>query len=937
MPTPAASAMVGRVTSQRYVDKVVTHAAERLILKPGAKPAEILNLYKQFIKLEEHRLRMHHRTEASGHEIAQGRAQLMDVVLTHIFKAADGNFRKENGDQTVPLTLAAIGGFGRGELSPFSDIDIMFLHNQPGRGTKAHPYVQSVVEQVLYMLWDIGLKVGHSTRSLDEAMDQANRDMQSKTALIESRLITGNREIYDRFRELLVTKCVRGHEAEYIAARMQDQTERHEKYGDSIYLQEPNVKNGCGGLRDFQNLIWMAFFKYRALTLTELRKQGFLEAAEQRELEAAYEFILRVRNSLHYLTNRACDSIALSLQPAIAGELGYRHHDLLRRTEAFMRDYYHHARDIFLITNALAERMALQPPKFTRLSALLPRRGKKEETVDGFLLQNGVISAATPAVFREDPLRLLRVFRLAQQREAELSPALRNHIRQHLRLINRGFQLSTDARDTFLAILQPKGQVARILRLMHETEVLGKYVPEFGKLTCLVQHEFFHRYTADEHTLQVLEHLDRIIDAPQPPHDNYKKIFQQLEHPHILYLAILLHDVGKAANVDHHAEASVEMARKVAARLKLTPDQIAQLILLVRDHLKLSMLSQRRDIDDQATIDAAARIVHNEVNLDMLHLLTFADAAGTGMKNWSDWKESLLWALYHRTKQALAGPERARNILSRRIEQLYKEVSTKLKNELPLEEIYSHCELMPASYYINTSAEQIIQHLRVIHQFLTHQFDVENPEDALAPVVDWQPHPAQGFSQVAICSWDRLGLFSKICGSFAYAGLNILRAQIYTRSDHVVLDLFDVCDQELSAVTDPHAVKTAESMLERTLTHREQINFHELLARLRKERRPIPRIREATIPTVIEFDNEISPSRTIIEIQTEDRLGLLYTLTQTMSDLNLDISFAKISTEKGAAIDSFYVQDQHGQKLTDPAHLDDVKTKIQSAITLLAN
>jgi [protein-PII] uridylyltransferase len=925
------------MTQQGHLEKVLRHAEERLVLKSGARPGEILNTYKKFLKVEEHRLRLLHHAGGGGREIAQGRAQLMDVVLRHVFKAADENYRQTRADDVVTVSLVAIGGFGRGELSPYSDIDIMFLHNSPRRATSLHPYLKEMVEQVLYMLWDVGLKVGHSTRSISEAATQANRDMQSKTSMIESRLLAGDEKTYESFRQTLVRECVKGHEDEYIAARMEDQKERHEKYGDSVYLQEPNVKSGCGGLRDFQNLIWMSFFKYGCLKLAELRQRGFIEATEQRQLDAAYDFILRVRNSMHYMTNRACDVIGLGLQPQIATEFDYRQHDMLRRIEAFMRDYYMHSRNIFLLTNALADRLALKPSKASRLDTLLRRRSRKAEAIDGFLIRDGLISASEPTIFKQDPLRLMRVFRYVQQREVELSPELRSQIRQNLKWVDRSFQCSPEARDTFLGIMQHKGQVARILRRMHEVEFLGKYVPEFGRLTCLVQHEFFHRYTADEHTLQVIEHLDRIIDATGPPHASYKKIFQQLEHPHVLYLALLLHDVGKAANVDHHAEASLEMARKVADRLRLGDDETAQLLFLVRDHLKLSMLSQRRDLDDQATIDAAARIAKNEVSLDELLLLTFADAAGTSLKTWTDWKEALLWELYRRTKRTLTGTERARDILSRRIEQLYKEVSAKLKDQLPLEEIYSHFELMPASYYINTSGADVERHLMVIHRFLTRQLEVEEAADALVPVVDWQSFPAQSYSQVSICTWDRLGLFSKICGALASAELNILRANVYTRGDHVVLDVFDVCDKELAAVTDQRAIHTAEGMLERMLSNRENIEFPEVLKRLRTIRGEIPRIREVHIPTVIDIDNEISKGRTIIEIQTEDRLGLLFTITHTLSELGLDISFAKISTEKGAAIDVFYVQDQLGKKITDEARLDGIRGKLETAINLLAS
>ncbi len=932
----ASQFMVTAVSAQQhYREKVRHHARQRLILKSGAKPSEILSTYKQFLKVEAHRLRMLQHTGASGREVAQGRAHVLDLVLDHLFKAAVENVSQQAGLTPVPLLLIATGGYGRGELSPHSDIDILFLHNTASRGPKAHPFITAVVEQVLYMLWDVGLKVGHATRSVSEAVAQANEDMQAKTALIEARLIVGAPSFYEMFRETLVKECVRGHEAEYIAARVEDQRVRHEKHGDSVFLQEPNVKNGCGGLRDFQNLTWMAFFKYGVLTLTELRRRGLVETSEQRQLEAAYDFILRVRNSLHYLTDRPCDNIALGLQLQLADEFGYRHHDILRRVEAFMRDYYTHARNIFLLTNALAERMAIQPAKF-KLGNLL-RLGKKEEPVDGFLFHNGFIEAATPGVFRDDPLRLLRVFRYAQQRGVELSPELRGLIRQNLKLVNRSFQSAPEAREIFLTILQQKGQVARIMRMMHEVEFLGKFLPEFGRLTCLVQHEFFHQYTADEHTLHVLDHLDRILDATEKPHSEYKKIFQQLEYPHVLCLAILLHDTGKAANAKLHSEASYAFTKNVAHRLKLSEDETARLMFLVRDHLKLSLLSQRRDIDDNATIDAAVRIVKYQADLDALMLLTFVDAAGTSLKSWTEWKETLLWELYRRTTQAIEGGERAQNILSKRIEQLYKEVSVRLKNQLPLEEIYSHFELMPASYYINTSADESSRHLQLIHQFLLRQMDMEQAAQALVPVIDWQSFPTQGNSRVTICTWDRLGLFSKIAGAFAAADLNVLSAHIYTRGDHVVLDQFGVCNRQLQAVTDPKQIQAVEQMLQRTLTDEEPVDFRRVLEKIRAARGAIPRIREIHIPTQIEIDNDISDSRTIVEVQTEDRVGLLYALTNTLSTLNLDISFAKIFTEKGAAIDTFYVQDHAGQKITGAEQLDQLRSKLVAAIELLAS
>lgn len=903
--------------------KLKAHAAKTLLMKPTLARAELIRLGRQFLKVETRRLQMEHRAGAGGRDVAQARAVVLDTLLQHLWTVCQT-------ESPLPVSVVALGGYGRGELNPYSDIDVMFLTDSPPQAE-----VAATIEKVLYLLWDIGLKVGHCTRTIPEAIEHANTDLRSKTALIESRLVAGEAARYRKLWAEVLRRCVRGHEAEYIAARMEDQRLRHEKHGNSVYLQEPNVKEGCGGLRDLQNLMWMAFFKCGVLTLDGLRQKGHLERSEQRDLERAYDFLLRVRTSLHYLTGRACDVLSLPLQPRIAEEFGYRQRDQLRRTEAFMREYYTQARRIFFLTNTLAERIALSGSARSRLRLPWQRKPVGTEKFDGFVLRNGVLHAESASVFRSDRHRLLRVFLHAQQHNAELGPDVRSLIHKSLPLVDRSFQWARETHETFRAILQRKGQVARVLRPMHETGLLGKLLPEFGRLTCLVQHEFFHRYTADEHTLQVIEHLDRIVDATEPPHAEYKKLFLNVEHPDVLYLAVLLHDAGKAANVPRHVEASLKAARNVASRLRLNADETAHLLFLVRDHLKLVMLSQRRDLDDPATTEAAVRVVKDESNLDLLMLLTFADSMGTSPKMWTEWKQSLLWQLYHHTKQALSGPEHAQNILSRRIEQLYREVSTRLKRQLPLEEIYSHFELMPASYYLHTGPEEITRHLLLVHRFLRRQYDAETTEDTLAPIIEWQPFPAQSHTRLSLCTWDRVGLFSKICGALTSAQLNILSAQIYTRADQVVLDLFQVCDRHWNAIQDAQALRAAETALTDALTHRADLDFGHLLAKLRGNRPSPERDRLTQIPTRIEFDNETTRRRTIIEVQTEDRLGLLFVLTQTITALGLDISFAKISTEKGAAIDTFYVQDHSGQPVTDPDRLALIRAKLEEAIARL--
>ncbi|MGI8965357.1 MAG: [protein-PII] uridylyltransferase, partial [Limisphaerales bacterium] len=559
----------------------------------------------------------------------------------------------------------AIGGYGRAELNPYSDIDIMFLHEgeMVSRG-KPIPILGALTDGLLYTLWDVGLKVGHSVRSIDDCVKVANSDMQSKTALIEARLISGNETLFQKLQKTVLAKCVSGHEDEYIAARVRDQAARREKFGNSACRQEPNIKNGCGGLRDYQNLIWMTFFKYRTRSLIELQEKEMISAAERKQLEAAYDFLLRVRNELHYHVNRPLDILSKSVQPSVAHNLGYTNRSASERLEKFMGDFYSHARNIDLITRTVEQRLALLPT-----SKLIPDfrqmlRGHLEKTraqiVDGFKIIAGEIHPTTKFIFRDRPKRLMRVFLYAQQRGLKLPPDLTQLIRQQLPLVNKTFLTDEPVRENFLEILNQRGNVAPILRAMHEVGLLGKFIPEFGRLTCLVQHEFYHQYTADEHTLICLEKLDQISAAPLPPFNSYTEIFHKVERPFVLYLALLLHDSGKAFRTGKHEKIGSQLALKVARRLGLDGATTHQLSLLIEHHLTMAQVSQRRDLEDPAVIRNFAAQIESVENLDMLTLHTFADSMGTSDQLWNGFKDSLLWTLFHKTRAQLLGDDSTR-------------------------------------------------------------------------------------------------------------------------------------------------------------------------------------------------------------------------------------------------------------------------------------
>jgi len=552
------AACVGAVLASIYapvqdlIRKIEAAAAARLNFPPDCAYADKLAGYKSFLKVQTHRLKIEHRAGAGGQRICAGRAAILDALLRQLWEAARATLSPQAQKEFPRLALVAIGGYGRAELNPCSDIDFMFLHDGQVAAGKPLPHLAKMIDGVLYPLWDIGLKVGYAVRTIDDSVEVANSDMQSKTSVIEARLITGDEKLFGKFQKAIVSRCVLGFEEKYIAARLEDQATRRAKYGDSACMQEPNLKNGCGGLRDFQNLLWMTFFKYRTRSLADLQALEFVSAAERKQLEAAYDFLLRTRTELHYYQNRPNDVLGKNLQPAVAGNLGYGDRSPSRRIEKFMRDLYTHTRNIYLITRTLEQRMAFLPPevqsRLARLRGLLPRRRRKPpEPVDGFLFIDGEIRAASNRIFRDSPRRLMRVFLHAQQRQLRLHPDLAQLIRNQLSLVNRSFLTDEHVRETFLTILERRGEVAPALRAMHEVNLLGKYIPEFGKLTCLVQHEFYHQYAADEHTLVCLEQLDKIWEAKTQPYQHYSPLLQALERPGLLYLALLLHDVGKAA------------------------------------------------------------------------------------------------------------------------------------------------------------------------------------------------------------------------------------------------------------------------------------------------------------------------------------------------------------------------------------------------------
>jgi [protein-PII] uridylyltransferase len=917
-----------KIVASRHLEQVLAHAENQLAATGARRPTEVLPLYKKFLKVEEHRLRLKHQAGGGGREICARRSELVDVLLQYVFGAAVTATSGEKGSGT-PLTLIALGGYGRGELNPFSDIDVMLL---PREGTrKISPHLQVMVQQILYLLWDSGFKVGHSTRSIKEAIAEANRDMKTKTAMLESRFLAGDAELAREFRQQFRSKCVKGHEREYVEMRMQDQVARHKKFGDSVYLQEPHVKSGCGGLRDYQNLLWMTYFKEGSLSTNQLVGKDWLSEADQRRIETAYDFLLRLRTDLHYATGRATDILHLNIQEQAAKRLNYSPRNGQLRGEALMRAYYEHTRNIFRVTERITAQFAsgYVTSRTRSLFSFLPLIRLEKTPIGGsFFIRNKQLHLARRDVFRKDPEQMMRAFQLAQEHALDLSPEAADLLSRSLGQVTRTYQYARGPREIFKAILSRKGGVGRVLRAMHRVDFLGRYIPEFGQLTCLVQHEFLHRYTADEHTLVCIDKLDAVVRTDDLKLIAYRKIFEQLDDPFVLYLALLLHDTGKAVGARPHSEASALFAQRVATRLQLSSEQRKSLILLVDHHLTLSKIAQQRNLDDPATVAELAKIVKHQKNLNALMLLTLADGQGTSAEAWSDWKESLVWELFHQTSRYLADQKSYYEQTKIERESLQASVAENLSPDYA-DEIEAHFDFMPDNYFRGCDVPEIIEHLKLFRSFLANVSS--RGEQSLAPAIWWKPFTEQSHSLVSFWTWERGQLLAKIAGSFSVVPINILSADIFPRGDNVVLGVFRVCSTKARAVTDPCEFELVEQTLRRALED-ENFDFLPLIERAKHQSRHRLAL-GIEFPIHIGIDNKTHPIYTLIEIQAPDRLGLLYDILTCLDRESVSIALSRINTQDGAAIDTLYVVDRSAHaKITDSHRINAIQQHLQNAI-----
>jgi [protein-PII] uridylyltransferase len=922
--------------------RIHQHARELLGFEGDVPVATRTAAGREFLRAEMAFLRARHESGASGLTIAHQRTQVVDLLLQKLFDYVTASFVRAHGPLPATVTLVALGGYGRGELSPWSDIDVMFLFPSKTKPTVVKPLQEHLTNEILYPLWDLGLKVGHSTRSVEEVFTEARKEIQSKTALLEARLIAGSEELFDSFTTAYRTYFLNEGSKDYIAARLDDQASRRSKAGNSVFNQEPDIKNGVGGLRDYQNTVWIARVKLGITALEELAPQNYVRAADLAEFRRAYDFLLRVRNDLHFQSGRPTDVMSLDVQPTIAERLGYHDPDMLSRVEHFMQDYYRAAQTIFRVSRLVEERLALSIGRDSATQGmslrerLLAGRFQRAKRVDGFVMRGRELAAENEEVFIEDPVRLLRVFRHSQQLDAPPDFHLTQLIRDSLPRLTREVAHSPDASATFRAILSEVGAVHPALAKMHELGVLGRFLPEFDALTCLVQHEYYHRYTADVHTLNTIRELDRIFAVAEPICEKYRAVLHEMDDPALLYLTLLLHDIGKSEGINGHAESGVRLAGPLLERFGVSPAGRALVEFTIKNHLVMARFWQKRDVDDPKTATAFAELTGDPERLRHLYVHTFCDARGTAADLWNSYKDTLHASLFRSTLERLNHGTSldTRHAAEKKMTQ--QDLIAKTIPGISADEINAHFGLLPDRYFIHTDSAEIALHIQMVHRLLK-SITTADSVGSLRPIIDWQDDLNRSLTVVNVVTWDRAGLFYKLAGAFSVAGLNILGSKVISRTDHIAIDTFYVVEPGRGVVQSAHAQEKFAKTIEESLIANKDL-LPDILAQAKKvsaARYLSPGSGEtlhSSFPPTVEVYHELSMQRTIVEVQARDQIGLLYRLAKTISDHGFDITFARIGTERGVAIDTFYIENATREPVEDNTRLTALRDALAEVI-----
>jgi [protein-PII] uridylyltransferase len=846
---------------------------------------------------------------SAGVEIAASYAFLTDQLVRLIFDfTVERLYPRHNPSAAERIALAAVGGYGRGEMALHSDIDIAFL--TPWKQTA---WGEQVIESMLYTLWDLGLKVGHSSRSLDDMVRMAKSDLTIRTALLEARYVWGDQALYDEAARRFEREVVNGTARAFVAEKLAERTARHERMGDSRYVVEPNLKEGKGGLRDLHALFWIGKYAYQVRSVAELVDKGLLTQRELRRFRRAENFFWAVRCHLHILSRRAEDRLTFDVQAEIAVRMRYAERPGKAAVERFMQHYFLTAKEVGDLTAIflahLDESFAGRGRRFG-----IPTLKRRPRKLDGFGLDRGRLTVPTDAFFREEPIRLLELFALADRHGLEIHPLALRQASRDARLIDRAVRDDPRANAFFLDVLTSPRNPETVLRWMNEANVFGRFVPDFGRVVAQMQFDMYHHYTVDEHSLRAIGLLSRIERGLlAQDHPLATQIIQKIASRRVLYVAVLLHDVAKGRGGDHSV-LGAEVAHQLGPRFGLTAAETETVAWLVRHHLAMSDTAFKRDLADFKTVLDFAATVQSPERLRLLLLLTTVDIRAVGPGVWNGWKRQLLADLYDAAEEVLRLGHKQRG-RAERIEAKRAELALALDWEST--RFATYIRRFPDSYWVAESGEVLERNARLIAAA-----DAEDKVLSIGAEADIQ----RGATLVTIYAGDHPGLFYRIAGAIHLAGGNIIDARIHTTRDGMAIDNFLVQDPFGATFDDPHRLQRLVDGIEDALANRNQLT-KKLAAK------PLARTRADafTIPPNVLIDNKASNRYTVIEVNARDRPALLHALAYALFQGRVTIHSAHIATYGERAVDVFYVTDLTGDRIEAPARLKTMERLLLTA------
>ncbi|MFW5835243.1 MAG: [protein-PII] uridylyltransferase, partial [Pseudomonadota bacterium] len=824
-------------------------------LPPDARP---LDVARPRLKAAELAIRRAFEAEATAAEVVFERARTIDVLLGGLLDWADQvRYPLSNPTRAERLAVLAVGGYGRGELAPHSDVDLLFLHSYKPSGR-----IEQLVETVLYTLWDLGLKVGHAVRSVDDALRAARNDTTIMTATLETRLIWGDAEVYEDLQRRLRPEVVQGRELAFLDQKLAERAQRYAKAGDSRHLLEPNVKEGEGGLRDLQLIMWLGRCFYGAGRIEDLVGHDLLDRASLRSYRLAQRFLWAVRCHLHYLTGRAEERLTFDLQTEVAQRMGFKARHRLDSVERFMKRFYLVANDVGTLTSIVAGTLDERRPR--RLRFNLASFGFGRPRLAGFPVEDGRIGVDQPERFETDPLAMLQLFAVADAHDLALRPSALTAIRRNLKRITPEVRDDPRATQRIVHLITGSKRPGRALAAMNDIGLLGRIVPEFGRIVAQMQHNLYHIYTVDEHTLKVIETLDAIAEGRHGEDlPLATEIMGQIVSRPELYLAAFFHDIGKGRK-GNHAAVGEQIAHKVMSRWALPAPQIETVLWLVRHHLLMSQTAFSRDLEDPKTIQDFVQLVQSPERLRLLLLLTVADIRGVGPHVWNGWKAQLLRSLFRAAESAmLAGDVDAARTAAA------EDARDRLRQALEADpppgwgagEIATYVGRFDPRYWLGFEPSQHLAHARLIAEV-----ERSGEVSGLSLTVDL----FRDRTELTLYAPDHPGLFMEVAGALALAGASIVDAHIFTTLDSMALDSFGIQDvEQRGAVDDARRLQKIKTTVEDAIAGR----IH--LAKVLAGRRPRPSRTDVfqVTPRVL-IDNGASRTHTVVELNGRDRPGL---------------------------------------------------------------